>query len=263
MKYSFDRVLDQTKKSPQYGNIRAIKEVEGRRRGDRAHHHRQAVPAAARAARLLPDREQEARRDGGRPGLRHDVAGRHRPLEVRGVEAGPAHPPGGVRPALARQAPVQAPGLPRHPRDRHPGAPRSRPAASTSSATSPPTSIPELKTHPQTYISSTPILRVHYVDLDMRVGALRQEGGAPGRELRDRQAADHPEADGAASAPQVATVVQPLAFGFDPEVKPYPFDQKKAKELLAQAGLPERRRHHAAQLVGRVPPGRSRPSPRC
>src|ERR1700675_2113819 len=27
VKYSFDRVLDQTKKSPQYGNIRAIKEV--------------------------------------------------------------------------------------------------------------------------------------------------------------------------------------------------------------------------------------------
>ena len=28
VKYSFDRVLDQTKKSPQYGNIRAIKEVK-------------------------------------------------------------------------------------------------------------------------------------------------------------------------------------------------------------------------------------------
>ena len=27
VKYSFDRVIDQTKKSPQYGNIRAIKEV--------------------------------------------------------------------------------------------------------------------------------------------------------------------------------------------------------------------------------------------
>ena len=37
---------------------------------------------------------------------------------------------------------------------------------------------------------------------------------------------------------QVATVVQPLAFGFDPDIKPYPFDQKKAKELLAQAGFP-------------------------
>ncbi len=29
-----------------------------------------------------------------------------------------------------------------------------------------------------------------------------------------------------------------LAFGFDPEVKAYPYDPKKAKELLAQAGYP-------------------------
>jgi peptide/nickel transport system substrate-binding protein len=36
----------------------------------------------------------------------------------------------------------------------------------------------------------------------------------------------------------VATVVQPAAFGFDADVKPFPYDLKRAKELLAQAGYP-------------------------
>jgi hypothetical protein len=38
-------VIDQTKKSPQYGNIRAIKEVRVVNPGDRPYHHRQALPA--------------------------------------------------------------------------------------------------------------------------------------------------------------------------------------------------------------------------
>jgi peptide/nickel transport system substrate-binding protein len=37
---------------------------------------------------------------------------------------------------------------------------------------------------------------------------------------------------------QVATVVQPQSLGFDAAVQPYPYDPKKAKELLAQAGYP-------------------------
>ena len=49
--------------------------------------------------------------------------------------------------------------------------------------------MPELKSaSADLRISSTPILRVHYVALDMRQRALRQEGRAAGRELRHRQA---------------------------------------------------------------------------
>jgi peptide/nickel transport system substrate-binding protein len=97
--------------------------------------------------------------------------------------------------------------------------------------------IPELKANPQTYVSSTPILRVHYVELDMRQ--------APFDKKLVRQAANYAIDKQAiiqklmgGLGQQTATVVQPRAFGFDAEVKPYPFDPKKAKALLAQAGYP-------------------------
>ena len=121
VKYSFDRVLDQTKKSPQYGNIRAIKEVEGRRRRDVHIITDKPFPLLLERLVFFPHRAEEARREGRRSGLRHDGARRHGPVEVRGVEARPAHPARGLRPALARQAAVQAPRLPRHPRGRHAG----------------------------------------------------------------------------------------------------------------------------------------------
>ncbi len=98
--------------------------------------------------------------------------------------------------------------------------------------------VPDLKAHPQTYISSAPILRVHYVEFDMRQ--------APMDKKLVRQAANYAidkqaviQKMMAGLSRQVATVVQPAAFGYDPEVKPYPYDPKKAKELLAQAGYPK------------------------
>ena len=96
--------------------------------------------------------------------------------------------------------------------------------------------MPDIKNHPQTRISTTPILRVHYVELDMR--------NPPFDKKIVRQAANYAidkqaivQKMMAGLGRQVATVVQPAAFGHDPEVKPYPYDPKKAKELLAQAGL--------------------------
>jgi peptide/nickel transport system substrate-binding protein len=97
--------------------------------------------------------------------------------------------------------------------------------------------VPDLKAHPQTRISTTPILRVHYISLDMR--------SAPFDKKAARQAANYAidkqamlQKMMAGLGQQVATVVQPAAFGFDPSVPPYPYDPKKAKQLLAQAGYP-------------------------
>ena len=97
--------------------------------------------------------------------------------------------------------------------------------------------VPELKSHTQTYVSSAPILRVHYGEFDMRhppfdKKAVRQAANY----AVDKQAIIQKLMGGLGQ--QVATVVQPAAFGFDPEVKPFPYDPKKARELLAQAGYP-------------------------
>src|SRR3989454_6392355 len=97
--------------------------------------------------------------------------------------------------------------------------------------------LPDIKSHPLTRISTTPILRVHYISLDMRSAPFDKK---PARQAAnyaiDKQAMIQKMMAGLGK--QVATVVQPAAFGFDPSVQPYPYDPKKAKELLAQAGYP-------------------------
>jgi peptide/nickel transport system substrate-binding protein len=97
--------------------------------------------------------------------------------------------------------------------------------------------VPELKSNPQTYVSSTPILRVHYVELDMRQAPFDKKLARQAANYAiDRQAIIQKLMGGLGQ--QVATVVQPAAFGFDADVKPFPYDLKRAKELLAQAGYP-------------------------
>jgi peptide/nickel transport system substrate-binding protein len=97
--------------------------------------------------------------------------------------------------------------------------------------------VPELKSHPQTTISSAPILRVHYVHLDMRTPPFDKKLVRQAANYAiDKQAIIQKLMGGLGT--QVATVVQPAAFGHDPTVAPYAYDPKKAKELLAQAGYP-------------------------
>jgi peptide/nickel transport system substrate-binding protein len=97
--------------------------------------------------------------------------------------------------------------------------------------------VPELKANPQTYVSSAPILRVHYVHMDMRTPPFDKKAARQAASHAiDRQAIIQKMMGGLGT--EVATVVQPAAFGHDPEVKPFPYDPKRAKELLAQAGYP-------------------------
>ena len=98
--------------------------------------------------------------------------------------------------------------------------------------------VAELKAHPQTFISSTPILRTHYVALDMR--------HPPFDKRLVRQAANYAidkeaivQKLMAGLGRTVTTTVHPAAFGHDPSLPPYPYDPQKAKQLLAQAGYPK------------------------
>ena len=236
MKYSFDRVIDQTKKSPQYGNIRAIKEVK---------------VIDADTVHLITDKPFPLLLE--RLVFFPIVPKNH--IEKVGDQAFGTTSPVGTGPwkfvEWKRDQLIRLEAFDQHWR----GKPafknlifRAVPETATQVAEIKTGGVdiirnvsadivPELKTHPLAYISSTPILRVHYVMMDMRVPPFDKKAA--------RQAANYAvdkptviQKLMAGLGTQVSTTVQPPAFGFDAEVKPYPFDQKKAKELLAQAGFP-------------------------
>ena len=236
VKYSFDRVIDQTKKSPQYGNIRAIKEV--RVVNPETVHIITDKPFPLLLERLV---------------FFPIVPKKH--IETVGDQAFGTTAPVGTGPwkfvEWKRDQLIRLEAFDQHWRGRPAFKTlifRAVPEVATQVAEIKTGGVdlirnvsadivPELKTHALAYISSTPILRVHQVELDMRVPPFDKKAA--------RQAANYAidkqtiiQKLMAGLGRQVATVVQPLAFGFDPDIKPYPFDQKKAKELLAQAGFP-------------------------
>ena len=237
VKFSFDRVLDAATKSPQYGNVRAVKEVK-----------------------IIDDFTI------------HLVTDKPFPLLLERVVFFPIIPKryfekvGGQ--VFAEQAPVgtgpykfvewkrdQYLHLERFADHWRGPAPikhfiiRVIPETSTQIAELktggvdivrqlPPDLIPDLKSHAQTYVSTAPILRTHYVALDMRVPPFdKKEVRQAANYAIDRQAVIDKLMGGLGRV--VPTVVNPMAFGFDSTVEPYPFDPKKAKELLKQAGYPK------------------------
>ena len=236
IKYSFDRVLDQTKKSPQYGNIRAIKEVK---------------VVDAETVHIITDKPFPLLLERL---VYFGIVPKKHVLAV-GDQAFGATAPVGTGPwkfvEWKRDQLIRLEAFDQYWRGKPPFKQlvfRAIPEYATQYAEVKTGGVdlirevsaditPELKAHPATYVSSTPILRVHYVELDMR--------SAPFDKKAARQAANYAidkqtimQKLMAGLATQVATTVQPLAFGFDREIKPYPYDPKKAKELLAQAGFP-------------------------
>jgi peptide/nickel transport system substrate-binding protein len=196
VKYSFDRVLDPKKKSPQYGNIRAIKEV-----------------------RVVDPETVHIITDKPFPLLLEQlvffciVPKKH--VEAVGDQAFGATAAIGTGPwkfvEWKRDQLIRLEAFDQHWRGRPPFKQlifRAIPETATQVAEIKTGGVdiirnvsadlvPELKAGPQTYVSSTPILRVHSVELDMRV--------APFDKRLVRQAANY--------AIDKQTVVQKLMAG--------------------------------------------------
>ena len=89
--------------------------------------------------------------------------------------------------------------------------------------------------------STAPILRTAFLQIDQA----GRSGKSPFQDVRVRRAANMAvDAEGIIKhvlnglGDRVATGINPMAFGFDPSVKPYKQDIPRAKKLLAEAGYP-------------------------
>jgi peptide/nickel transport system substrate-binding protein len=93
----------------------------------------------------------------------------------------------------------------------------------------------------QAHTTSSPILRTAFLQLDQAA----RGGPNPFTDVRVRKAANlATDMDGIIKhvlnglADRTATAVNPMAFGWDPNLKPYKQDLAQAKKLLAEAGYP-------------------------
>ena len=105
----------------------------------------------------------------------------------------------------------------------------------------PPDQIEVLKASGAAYVTTAPVLRTAFLQLDSQ-GRTEKN---PFMDKRVRQAVNYGvnidkiiEFVLNSQAKRTANVINPLAFGYDPTVKPYPYDPEKAKKLLAEAGYP-------------------------
>ena len=236
VKYSFDRVLDPQKKSPQYGNVRFIKEV--RIVNPDTVHIVTDKPSPLLLERLV---------------FFPVVPKKH--VEKVGDQAFGESATVGTGPwklvEWKRGQHIRLEAFDQHWRGKPPFkhlVVRAIPEAATQIAELKTGGVdiirnvsadlvPDLKANPATYVSSAPILRVHYVMFDMRVEPFNKKAVRHAANYAiDREAIVQKMMAGLGRT--IPTVVHPAAFGYDPSVTGYSFDPKKARELLAQAGYP-------------------------
>ncbi|HSB82764.1 MAG TPA: ABC transporter substrate-binding protein [Candidatus Methylomirabilis sp.] len=105
----------------------------------------------------------------------------------------------------------------------------------------PPDQIDVIKNSPNARISATKILRVNSLLLDSAGRASK----TPLMNQKVREAIAYAiNVDEMLTqilggyAERTATGVNPLHFGFDPSIKPYPYDPERARKLLTEAGYP-------------------------
>jgi peptide/nickel transport system substrate-binding protein len=105
----------------------------------------------------------------------------------------------------------------------------------------PPDQMDVINKSGQARTSTSPILRTAFIQLDQAGRA----GQNPFQDKRVRQAANMAvDIDSIIKhvinglGDRTATTVNPMAFGYDPSIKPYKQDVAQAKKLLAEAGFP-------------------------
>ncbi len=237
VKYSIDRVIDPAKKSPQYGNVRAIKEVK---------------IVAPDTVHVVTDKPFPLLLE--RLVFFPIVPKKH--IEKVGDQAFGATAPVGTGPwkfvEWKRDQYIKLEAFDGHWRGKPPFKTlvfRAIPEVATQVAELKTGGVdivrnvsadlvPDLKAHPQTYISSTPILRVHYVALDMRSAPFDKKAVRQAANYAiDKQAVIQKLMGGFGS--QVATVVQPAAFGHDPEPsRPIPTIPRRPRSCWPRRATP-------------------------
>lgn len=106
----------------------------------------------------------------------------------------------------------------------------------------PPDQLPALQGNPNVRVTTAKILRVVYLSMD----AAGRASKTPVMDVRVRRAISHAvhveeimqKVLGGLAVRTNGAGMNPLAFGFDPEIKPYPYDPERARKLLAEAGYP-------------------------